>query len=111
MDRARRLVIDLEEKKAEDIILIDIKEITIFADYFIICSASSDRMVKALINTAEDTMNSAFKMKGKITGSPGNGWVIVDFNDIVLHVFSAKQRDFYNLEELWSNGKVLLRVK
>lgn len=111
VDQARRLVIDLEEKKAEDIILIDIKDVAIFTDYFIICSATSDRMIRALIKTAEDTMNSAFKVKCKVTGSPSNGWVVADFNDIVLHIFSAKQRDYYQLEDLWSNGKVLLQVK
>ena len=101
----------MEEKKAEDIVLIDIRDVAIFTDFFVICSATSDRMIRALVNTAEDTLISKFKVKGKIMGAPGNGWVVVDFTDIVLHVFSPKQRGYYQLEELWSNGKTLLRVK
>ena len=68
-------------------------------------------MIRALVNTAEDTMTSQFNVKSKTVGSPENGWVVADFTDIVLHVFSQKQRDYYQLEELWSNGKTLLRVK
>ena len=101
----------MEEKKAEDIALIDIREVVIFTDFFVICSASSDRMIRSLVNAAEDTMISKFKVKSKVIGSPGNGWVVVDFTDIVLHIFSPKQREYYQLEELWSNGKTLLRVK
>lgn len=101
----------MEEKKAEDIVLIDIRDVAIFTDFFVICSATSDRMIKAIVNAAEDTMISKFKVKGKAMGSPGNGWIAVDFIDIVLHVFSPKQRGYYQLEELWGNGKTLLRVK
>jgi ribosome-associated protein len=101
----------LEEKKAEDITLIDLRNIVIFTDYFVICSATSDRMIRALVKTAEETMLSKFKVKSRVMGSPSNGWVVVDFSDIVLHVFSPKQRSFYQLEELWNNGKILLRVK
>lgn len=64
-----------------------------------------------MVNAAEDTMISKFRIKSKVMGSPSNGWVVVDFTDIVLHIFSPKQRDYYQLEELWSNGKTLLRVK
>jgi ribosome-associated protein len=68
-------------------------------------------MIRSLVNAAEDTMISKFRIKSKVMGSPSNGWVVVDFTDIVLHIFSPKQRDYYQLEELWSNGKTLLRVK
>jgi ribosome-associated protein len=101
----------LEEKKAEDIILLDIREVVIFTDFFIICSATSDRMIRSLVKAAEEAMISKFKVKSKVMGSPSNGWVLVDFTDIVLHIFSPKQREYYQLEELWSNGKTLLRVK
>ncbi|MDP2966201.1 MAG: ribosome silencing factor [Pelolinea sp.] len=108
---ARELVNALEEKKAEDIALIDIRDVAIFTDFFVICSATSDRMIRALVKAAEDTMISKFRVKARVMGSPSNGWVAVDFTDIVLHVFSPKQREYYQLEELWSNGKTLLRVK
>jgi len=83
IDQARKLVIALEETKAEDIVLIDIKDIAVFTDYFVICSATSDRMINALIRSAEETMSSSFKNKGRVMGSPSNGWVLIDFSDIV----------------------------
>ncbi|HSL85811.1 MAG TPA: ribosome silencing factor [Bacteroidales bacterium] len=111
LEQARELVTALEDKKAEDIILLDIHEVTLFTDYFVICSGTSERMLRSLVNAATDAMQSKFKVKGRIMGSPSNGWIAVDFTDIVLHVFSPDQRDYYLLEELWSNGKVLLKVK
>jgi ribosome-associated protein len=101
----------LEDKKAEDIVLIDIQGIAIFTDYFVICSGTSDRMLRSLVRAANDSMAEINGMKGKVIGSPSNGWVAVDFGDIVLHVFSPQQRQYYQLEELWSSGKTLLRVK
>jgi len=108
---ARGLVAALEDKKAEDIILLDIHEVALFSDFFVICSGTSDRMLRSLVNAANDFMQSAYKIKGRVMGEPSNGWIAVDYTDIVLHIFSPEQRDYYQLEELWSNGKVLLKVK
>lgn len=105
------MVSALEEKKAEDIILLDIHEVALFTDFFVICSGTSERMLRTLVKAAADAMQSKFGVKGRIMGSPANGWIAVDFTDIVLHVFSPDQRDYYRLEELWSNGKTLLKVK
>ena len=101
----------LEDKKAEDIVLIDLRGIAIFTDYFVICSGTSDRMLKSLVRAANDAMAKTGNTKGKPIGSASNGWIAVDYDDIVLHVFSPQQRTYYQLEELWSNGKTLLRVK
>lgn len=68
-------------------------------------------MLRSLVRAANDAMVKNSNDKGKIIGSASNGWIAVDFGDIVLHVFSPQQRQFYNLEELWSSGKTLLRVK
>ena len=111
LEQARELVTALEDKKAEDIILLDIHEVALFTDYFVICSGTSERMLRSLINAANDVMQSKYQSKGRVMGSPSNGWIAVDFTNIVLHVFSLDQRDYYRLEELWSNGKVLLKVK
>jgi len=111
LEQARELVTALEDKKAKDIILLDIHEVALFTDYFVICSGTSERMLRSLINAANDVMQSKYQSKGRVMGSPSNGWIAVDFTNIVLHVFSPDQRDYYRLEELWSNGKVLLKVK
>lgn len=68
-------------------------------------------MLRSLVRAANDEMAKTHQTKGKVLGSASNGWIAVDFGGIVLHVFSPQQRQFYQLEELWSNGKTLLRVK
>ena len=101
----------LEEKKGEDIVLIDIQGIAFFTDYFVICTGTSDRMLDSLADSSVEQVKKAFDIKGKIEGQPREGWLVVDFGDVVLHLFSPDQRDYYRLEELWETGKVLLRLQ
>lgn len=108
---ARDIVDALEDKKGEDIVLMDIKEIASFTDYFVICTGTSDRMLDALANSAIDEVRKKYKRKAKKQGLSRDGWVVVDFGDIVLHLLSPDQRDYYQLEELWEDGKVLLRLQ
>jgi ribosome-associated protein len=82
-----------------------------FADYFVICSGSSDRMLKALAEAAVDEVRKQHDLRARIEGEPRDGWVLVDFGDIILHLFSPDRRDYYRLEELWDEGKVLLRLQ
>jgi ribosome-associated protein len=111
LELAREIVNSLEDKKGEDIVLIDIQEIVSFTDYFVICTGTSDRMIDALANAVIDDIRIKHQKKGKKQGLARDGWVIADFGDVVLHLFSPDQRDFYLLEELWEDGKVLLRVQ
>ena len=101
----------MENKKGEDIILIDLQGIAIFADYFVICSGSTDRMIQALVDSAIDQVKNEFRINARVEGQAGDGWMLVDYGDIILHIFSPQRRDYYRLEELWSDGKVLLHVQ
>ncbi|MCQ3938640.1 MAG: ribosome silencing factor [Chloroflexi bacterium] len=105
------MVNSLEDKKGEDIVLLDIKGIASFTDYFVICTGTSDRMLDALANAAMDDMRRKHRKKAKKQGNSRDGWVVVDYGDVVVHLFSPDQRDFYAIEELWEDGKVLLRLK
>ncbi|MCB0101621.1 MAG: ribosome silencing factor [Anaerolineales bacterium] len=105
------MVYALEDKKGENIILMDIKDIASFTDYFVICTGTSDRMLDALANTAIDEIRKKHKKKTKKQGLSHDGWVVVDFGDVVLHLLSPDQREYYQLEELWEEGKVLLRLQ
>jgi len=89
----------------------DIKDIASFTDYFVICTGTSDRMLDALANTAIDEIRKKYKKKTKKQGLSHDGWVVVDFGDVVLHLLSPDQREYYQLEELWEEGKVLLRLQ
>jgi ribosome-associated protein len=101
----------LEEKKGENIVLIDIEEIAIFAEYFVICSGTSTRMLKTLLDSAMESVKKKHGINGRVEGKSEDGWILADFGDIILHVFSPAQRDYYRLEELWDAGKVLLHVQ
>lgn len=105
------MVTTLEDKKGEDILLLDIVNIASFADYFILCNGTSDRMLDGL---AEAVMQSAKQNHGIISsveGEPNDGWLVVDLGDVVVHLFSPDQREYYGLEKLWDRGKILLRLQ
>lgn len=107
----RSIIEALEEKKAENIILLDIHEIASFTDYFIICTGSSDRMIDSLAEAVLETAKHKLELPGKKEGQANTGWVVVDFGDIVVHLFSPNQREYYRLEQLWEKGKILLHLQ
>jgi ribosome-associated protein len=111
MDLARTIVDALEEKKGEDILLLDLREVVSFTDYFILCTATSNRMLNALADDVLEKTRLVHKKKGRLVGTPDAGWMIVDYGDVVVHLFDADLRKYYSLEELWSKGKVLLRIQ
>ena len=111
LEIARTLVSALEDKKGEDITLLDLVDVVSFTDYFVICTGTSDRMLKALMDAALDEVRETHKKKPIVEGEAFDGWLLADFGDVILHVFSLRQREYYTLEELWSEGKVLLHVQ
>ena len=111
MEIARTIVNALEEKKGENITIIDIEEIADFAAYFVICSGTSNRMIQSLLDSAMDVVKKKHRINARIEGTSHDGWMLADFGDVILHVFSPAQRDYYRLEELWNEGKVLLHLQ
>jgi ribosome-associated protein len=101
----------LEEKKGENIILLDIQGIASFADYFVICSGTSDRMLQALADSVVEQVHRHYQRPARVEGKPHDGWLLVDCGDVILHLFSPDRRDYYRLEELWSQGKILLHLQ
>ena len=108
---ARTIIDALEDKKGENILLLDIQEQAVFADYFIICTGTSDRMLKALGESVEEQVRKKYDMKARYEGVADDGWVLLDYGDIIVHLFSPNRRDYYQLEELWSDGKVLVHLQ
>lgn len=105
------MVESLAEKKGEKILLLDIQEIASFTDYFIICSGTSDRMLNALADSVVDCAKKEGGLRTRVEGSSNYGWVVVDCGDIVIHLFSPSQRDYYRLESLWEKGKTLVKLQ
>jgi ribosome-associated protein len=111
MDLARSVVTTLEDKKGEDILLLDIQNLASFADYFVLCNGTSDRMLESLADAVQESVKKQFRMNVGVEGEPVDGWLVIDLGDVVVHLFSPDQREYYDLERLWDRGKVLLRVQ
>lgn len=101
----------LEEKKGEDVLLMDIREIADFADYFIMCSGTSDRMLQGLADDLLKRIRKQKQIHGRMEGVAEDGWILIDFGDVIVHLFSPDRRKYYRLEDLWGQGKVLLRLQ
>ncbi len=89
----------------------DIREVSDFADYFVICSGTSDRMLQALADQLVDDLRNNHIARGKMEGEAREGWILLDYGNIVVHLFSPDRRDYYRLEDLWAKGKILLRLQ
>ena len=97
----------LDEKKAEDIKVIDISEISVLADYFIIANGTNESQVRALVENVEEMLSKeGFEPKQREGYGLGN-WVLLDFGNIIVHVFDKENRLFYDLERIWRDGKIM----
>ena len=95
----------LEDKKAEDITIIDISEVSVLADYFIIAAGSNRNQVQAMADSAEEALGRAGYDAKQIEGYQSANWILMDYKDIIVHVFSKEDRAFYDLERIWRDGK------
>jgi ribosome-associated protein len=100
----------LEEKKGEDILLLDLRGVTEFCDYFVLCTGTSDRMLDGLADDLLRKIKTSHQLKGHLEGQSRDGWLLVDYGDVIVHLFSPDQRDYYALEELWE-GKPLVHIQ
>lgn len=95
----------LSDKKGEDIKIIDITGISVLADYFIIANGNSDSQVNALVDNVEEELHKAGYTLRQREGQASGSWVLLDFGDIIVHVFDKENRLFYDLERIWKDGK------
>ncbi len=109
---ARRAVDAAIEKKASDVVLLDIRELTIIADYFLICTGANPRQIAAIADSIDEQLD---KVGVRIThreGRPETGWMLLDVGgDVICHIFGPNEREFYQLERLWSAAPRLLYVE
>ena len=98
------------EKLAEDIVLLDLRRLAPFTDYFIIMSGSSSRQIEALEDDITQAMKEAGVHRFHREGTPASGWILLDFSDIIVHIFGPEEREFYELERLWSQAQQVVRI-
>lgn len=103
----------VEDTKAEDIVLLDLRPDAILADFFIMCNGNSDRQIRALSDHVREKVKDSFGIIPlSLEGTPESGWVLMDYGAIVVHLFSEEKRDYYDLHSLWiTQANVLLSIQ
>lgn len=97
----------LDEKKAEDIRIIQISEISVMADYFVIANGTNLSQIQAMVENVQEKMEQAGFTVKRVEGNRSSTWVLLDYGDIVVHIFDQEDRLFYDLERIWSDGKTV----
>lgn len=107
LDRAQRIVDAALERKAEKPVALDVREVSSFADTFVILTGRSDRQVRAIADRVAEVMKGAGERAIGVEGLDEGHWVLMDFGDVIVHVFDPETREHYDLERLWSDAPVL----
>ena len=108
---ARKIVDILADKQAEDVLLLDISKVASFADYFVLASAQTARQLQAMLESVDEGLSpDGVEPMGR-EGEAASGWVLLDYGDVIVHLFGQEERSYYDLEALWHDAKPLLRVQ
>lgn len=99
------------DKKASDVILLDIRDVTTFADYFVICSGNNTRQIQAIADAVDEQLGKQGAALLHREGNAETGWLLLDFGDIIVHIFGPKEREYYRLERLWHEAKTVVYLQ
>lgn len=102
---AKMACLALDEKKGKDIKVIDIHEVSVLGDYFIIASGTNQNQVQAMVDNVEEQLGRAGFEPRQIEGTKNSSWILMDYGDVIVHVFDEENRLFYDLERIWRDGK------
>ena len=111
LELARRIVELAEDKKAADIVLLDLAYLTTMADYYVICSGGSERQLEAIATGIIGSLRDERIKPIWREGTAASHWILVDFGSIIVHIFTPPERDYYGLEKHWSEARTILRVQ
>lgn len=106
-EMAKLVVAALEDKKGEDIKVIDISEVSVLADYFIIANGMNRSQVQALSDNVSEKLGRAGVHSKQVEGYDSANWILLDFDDVIVHIFDSENRFFYDLERIWRDGKLI----
>ncbi len=99
------------DKKASDIVMLDIRELSVIADYFVICTGSNPRQIQAIASAVEDQLSEAKIPSRGREGNADTGWVLLDCGDVIVHIFGPMEREYYRLERLWSGAPTVVYLQ
>jgi len=108
---AKKIVDIAADKKAEDVVLLDIRRLTTIADYFVICSGASERQIAAITQAVLEEMDKESIAPLHSEGIGESGWVLLDYGSVIVHIFAPEVRDYYRLERLWSQALTVVRIQ
>lgn len=101
----------LTETPAADSVVLDISKRSSFADFFVICSGENERQLRAIANSIRERLADEDTYPRRTEGDSISGWIVIDYGDVVVHIFDVDQRDFYRLEELWSDAVTVVAIQ
>lgn len=108
---ARKAVEAASEKQAIDILMLDMRAVCTFADYFVICSGDTHRQLEAIYEEIDRVLEKAGVALRRREGATDSGWLLMDFGDVVIHIFASPEREYYKLEKLWGKATPLIRIQ
>jgi ribosome-associated protein len=111
LDYAHLAIDAIENKKGSDIVLLDVRNLSMFTDYFLICNGESERQIKAIAGGVQEALGKGGMRRLGHEGSAESGWVLLDYADLMVHIFAPAQRDYYELEELWKEAPRVVTIQ
>ena len=108
---ARKAVEAASDKQAGDIVLLDTQKVCSFADYFVICNGGTERQIRAIFEEVEHTLKKAGVSPIHHEGTIDSGWLLIDYGDVIVHIFATLEREYYELDKLWSQANLVLRIQ
>jgi len=97
-------------KKASNILMLDMRGVTLLADYYVLCDGASNRQIKAISDELLEKLKTQGTRQALLEGTAESGWVLIDFGSVIVHIFSPQQRAYYQLEELWHAAPIVVRM-
>ena len=100
----------MSDKLAADTVLLDAREVCSFADYFVICTGESSRQIRAISDAVSEDLKAENRLPGHVEGTSESGWILLDYGDVIVHVFAPFERDYYQLDKFWQDATTKIRV-
>lgn len=111
LDFAHRALDAVQDKKAVQIALLDVRAVSMFTDYFLLCNGESERQIKAIVDGVDETLSKLGLKRLGLEGTAESGWVLLDYSDLMIHVFTPERREFYRLDELWKDAQTIVKIQ
>jgi ribosome-associated protein len=99
------------DKQASDIVLLDARNVCSFADYFVICNGDTERQIRAVYDEIGHSLKKEGVLPHHHEGTLDSGWLLLDYGDVIVHIFGAREREYYQLDELWREARPVLRIQ